>query len=53
MVLKMCHTDHLSHGQVYHNIKKLKLPCMPSKEEQESGMVKFVNVGSASITKKT
>ena len=39
--------------KIYHNIKKLKLPCMPSKEEQESGMVKFVNVGSASITKKT
>ena len=53
MVLKDCHIAHLSHGQIYHKIKNLKLPYMLSKQKQESEMLKLFSFASVSITKET
>ena len=53
MELKDCHIAHLSHGQIYHKIKNLKLLYMLSKQKQESEMLKLFSFASVSITKET
>ena len=50
---KQCDTDHLSYGQIYHKITNLKLLYMPSSKSKKVKLLKFVNVGSASIMKDT
>ena len=47
MVLKLFYIDHLSWGQIYH-----KNIWAPSKEESDSGMVKYVYVAFQGLWKK-
>ena len=52
-MVQNCDTDHLSYGQIYHKITNLKLLYMPSSKSKKVKLLKFVNVGSASIMKDT
>ena len=53
MVLKQRLVDHLSYEQIYRIIADLKLLYMPSKQKYEIGILKFVNVGTVSVTRET
>ena len=53
MVSRQCHIDHFPYRQIYYKITNVKLFYMPSKQKWESGMLKFLCIGSVSITKRT